>query len=179
MEKVSLNWYKVHLPCWETPGIWILSFWLLIRGMEHFSYGDKQRAGGAQGQVGWGPGQPELVGGSPAHSRGWGSVGFEAPTSPDCSVILTWSFSVSTNIGLLLNKSKLHVTSNVFCFVFIFFFLKTKNKEGCMIKYKKLVLLSNKDVRVSQDMIQTITATATAELAAVRYFRKKLTKVKL
>ncbi|MEQ5253619.1 hypothetical protein, partial [Escherichia coli] len=26
--------------------------------------------GGAQGQVGWGPGQPELVGGSPAHGRG-------------------------------------------------------------------------------------------------------------
>jgi len=48
-----------------------------------------------------------------------------------------------------------------------------------MIKYKKLVLLSNKDFRVSQDTIQTITATATAELAAVRYFRKKLTKVKL
>jgi len=48
-----------------------------------------------------------------------------------------------------------------------------------MIKYKKLVLLSNKDFRVSQDTIQTITATATAELAAVRYLRKKLTKVKL
>ena len=27
-------------------------------------------SGGIQGQVGWGPGQPELVGGSPAH--GWG-----------------------------------------------------------------------------------------------------------
>jgi len=26
--------------------------------------------GGTQGQVGWGPGQPELVGGSPAHGRG-------------------------------------------------------------------------------------------------------------
>jgi len=26
--------------------------------------------GGAQGQVGWGPGQPELVGGSPTHGRG-------------------------------------------------------------------------------------------------------------
>jgi len=26
--------------------------------------------GGTQGQVGWDPGQPELVGGSPAHSRG-------------------------------------------------------------------------------------------------------------
>ena len=27
--------------------------------------------GGAQGQVGWGPGQPELVGGSPVHGTGW------------------------------------------------------------------------------------------------------------
>ena len=26
--------------------------------------------GGAQDRVGWGPGQPELVGGSPAHGRG-------------------------------------------------------------------------------------------------------------
>jgi len=43
--------------------------------------------GGAQGQVGWGSGQPELVGGSPAHGRGWGSVGFEAPSNPNHSVI--------------------------------------------------------------------------------------------
>lgn len=28
--------------------------------------------GGIQGQVGWGPGQPELVGGNPAHDRGIG-----------------------------------------------------------------------------------------------------------
>ena len=27
---------------------------------------------GTQGQVGWGPGQSELVGGSPAQGRGWG-----------------------------------------------------------------------------------------------------------
>ena len=26
--------------------------------------------GGAQGQAGWGPGKPELVGGKPAHGRG-------------------------------------------------------------------------------------------------------------
>jgi len=26
-------------------------------------------SGGAQGQVGWGPGQPELVGGNPAHAE--------------------------------------------------------------------------------------------------------------
>ena len=35
-----------------------------------------------QGQVGWGPGQPELLGGSPAHSTGWDWVGFEVPSSP-------------------------------------------------------------------------------------------------
>jgi len=29
--------------------------------------------GGAQGQVGWGPGQPELVRGSPAHGKGFGT----------------------------------------------------------------------------------------------------------
>ena len=33
-------------------------------------------------------GQPELVGGSPAHSRGWGWVGFEIPSNPNHSVIL-------------------------------------------------------------------------------------------
>ena len=43
---------------------------------------------GAQGQVGWGPGQPELVGGSPAHGRSCGWVGFELPSSPNRSVIL-------------------------------------------------------------------------------------------
>ena len=31
--------------------------------------------GDAQGQAGWGPGQPELVGGSPAHSTGLGLGG--------------------------------------------------------------------------------------------------------
>ena len=37
--------------------------------------------GGAQGQVGWGPGQPELVGGSPLHSRGWGWEDWEVPSN--------------------------------------------------------------------------------------------------
>jgi len=37
---------------------------------------------GAQGQVGWGPEQPELVGSSPAHSREWDWVGFEVPSNP-------------------------------------------------------------------------------------------------
>ena len=44
--------------------------------------------GRTQGQAGWGPGKPELVGGSPAHSRGWGSVGLELPSNPNHSVIL-------------------------------------------------------------------------------------------
>jgi len=42
--------------------------------------------GGTQGQVGWGPGQPELVGGSPAHGRGLGWLGFEVPSNPNHSV---------------------------------------------------------------------------------------------
>ena len=37
-------------------------------------------------QVGWGTGQPELVGDSPDHSRGWGSVGFEVPSNPNHSM---------------------------------------------------------------------------------------------
>ena len=43
--------------------------------------------GGTQGQVGWGPGQPELVGGSPAHSRGWRCVGFEVLSNLSHSMI--------------------------------------------------------------------------------------------
>ena len=44
--------------------------------------------GDAQGQAGWSSGQPELVGGSPAHGRGWDWVGFELPSNPRHSVIL-------------------------------------------------------------------------------------------
>jgi len=40
-------------------------------------------------QVGWGPGQPELVLGSPAHSMGWGGMGFEVPSSPNHSMNYT------------------------------------------------------------------------------------------
>jgi len=35
-----------------------------------------------QGQVGWGPGQPELLGGSPAHGTGGDRMGFEVPSNP-------------------------------------------------------------------------------------------------
>jgi len=28
-------------------------------------------SGGVEGQAGWGPGQPDVVSGSPAHGRGW------------------------------------------------------------------------------------------------------------
>ena len=42
--------------------------------------------GGTQGQAGWGPGQPELVAGSPA--QGWCWVGFELPSKPNRSVSL-------------------------------------------------------------------------------------------
>ena len=44
--------------------------------------------GGAQGQVGWGPGQSDLVGGSPAMARGWGWVGFEVSSNPNHFMIL-------------------------------------------------------------------------------------------
>ena len=37
--------------------------------------------GGVQGQVGYSPGQPELVGGSLAQGRGWVWVGFKVPSN--------------------------------------------------------------------------------------------------
>ena len=42
--------------------------------------------GGAQGQVGWSSGQPELVGGSPAHNTGLGLGGLWGPfqLKPSC-----------------------------------------------------------------------------------------------
>jgi len=55
--------------------------------------------GGAQGQVGWGPGQPELVGGSPAHGRGCSSVDSEVP---------------STQAILWLSKSQVHIQLGMF-----------------------------------------------------------------
>jgi len=47
--------------------------------------------GGAQGQAGWGPVQPELVAGSQPMALGWNSMIFEAPSNPSHSMIL-WSF---------------------------------------------------------------------------------------
>jgi len=41
-----------------------------------------------QGQVGWGPGQPQLEGDSPAHTRGWNRVGFKVPSNLSHSIIL-------------------------------------------------------------------------------------------
>jgi len=46
-------------------------------------------SGGTQGQVGWGSGQPELVGGSPVHGRGWNYTVFEIPSNLSYSVNLT------------------------------------------------------------------------------------------
>jgi len=43
-------------------------------------------SGGAQGQAGWGPARPELVGWQPAHGRGW--VGFKVPSNPGHSIAL-------------------------------------------------------------------------------------------
>ena len=36
---------------------------------------------GTQGRVGWGPEQPELMGGR-AQGGGWGRVGFKVPSNP-------------------------------------------------------------------------------------------------
>ena len=47
--------------------------------------------GGAQGQVGWGPGQPDLVNGEiggPAWQGDWKFVILEVPSNPGRSVIL-------------------------------------------------------------------------------------------
>ena len=41
-----------------------------------------------QGQVGWGPGQSELVGGSPAYGTGWDWVGFVVCSNPSQSMNL-------------------------------------------------------------------------------------------
>ena len=38
--------------------------------------------GGAPGQVGWGPGQPDLVRGSPTYGRGVGTGWFKVPSNP-------------------------------------------------------------------------------------------------
>ena len=44
--------------------------------------------GVTQDQVGWGPGQLELIADSPAHGKGWGWVGFEDFSNPNHSVLL-------------------------------------------------------------------------------------------
>lgn len=43
--------------------------------------------GGAQGQVGWGPGQPELVGGNQPTAGGWDQVGFKVLSNLSLSMI--------------------------------------------------------------------------------------------
>lgn len=44
---------------------------------------------GVQELVGWGPRQPDPLGGSPAH--GWNWMSFEISSNPSCSVIVTVS----------------------------------------------------------------------------------------
>ena len=43
---------------------------------------------GTQGQVGWGPGQPELGGAALPMAGGWGCVGFKVSSNPNHSMIL-------------------------------------------------------------------------------------------
>mgnify|MGYP001852133959 CR=1 FL=1 len=76
--------------------------------------------GGAQGQVGWGSGQPELLGGSPAFSRDWGWVGFKFCSKPNHSVILSssgrWRASTlqsNINVSLFSLASHHHHHSHV------------------------------------------------------------------
>ena len=47
----------------------------------------------AQDQVGWGFGQPGLVGGVPAMAGGWNKVISKVPSNPNHLVIL-WSFEI-------------------------------------------------------------------------------------
>ena len=54
-------------------------------------------SGGAQGQVGWGPGQPQLAGGSPAHGMGWDSMIFKIPSNLKPSMIQCFEPISSSN----------------------------------------------------------------------------------
>ena len=61
--------------------------------------------GGAQGQVGWGPGQPELVGGSPAH-------GFEIPPTQTILGLHENEMRLRNYKGMLCPHSKLPLSGN-------------------------------------------------------------------
>ena len=43
---------------------------------------------GVQGQVGWGPEQPDLVGGSLVHGKGWNQMIFKVPSDTSHDMIL-------------------------------------------------------------------------------------------
>lgn len=49
------------------------------------------------GQAGWGLGQPDPVGGVPAHGRGWHGVGFRVPSSPNLPEVLRSRKNCCTN----------------------------------------------------------------------------------
>ena len=49
--------------------------------------------GRAQGWVGWGPGQPELLGGNQHMAWGWNWLIFEVPCNPNHSFIL-WCYEI-------------------------------------------------------------------------------------
>lgn len=67
-------------------------------------------------------------------------------------------FSVTTNTGLLLNKSKLLVTFPELLAVqfSFFFFLNAINQEGSTIKSKKLVLCSNEDLGLAKALYELV-----------------------
>ena len=58
--------------------------------------------GSAQGQVAWGPGQPDLVGGSPAHGMGLGLAGLWGPFQHQtfCGSIILWFYEMLKLLNL-------------------------------------------------------------------------------
>jgi len=76
-----LGIYSLHRGQWGTSTGFPEKLWCAIPG-------------GAQSQVGWGPGQPELVVASLPTAWGWGWVGFEVPSNPNLSMIVNKSTSL-------------------------------------------------------------------------------------
>ena len=100
-------WWEPAVPWSGVPcSPWKRRVWLDVRG-KFFTQRAVRRwhncpeklwcliPGGAQGQAGWGPGQPELVRGSPAHGRGWGGGALKfLPTQTKCSCMASCACDV-------------------------------------------------------------------------------------
>ena len=55
--------------------------------------------GAVQGQAGWGPGQPELVGGTLPTAAGWNWTDLKIPSSPRHYMILSFCAAPVSNSG--------------------------------------------------------------------------------